>query len=153
MDIGAKRILPDENGVRIAELTEQSYREKLWDHRPLTDFWRVGRGIARKLESRGLFTMGDIARQSIQDEDALYDLFGINAELLIDHAWGAEPCTMQAIKAYRPEASSFGSGQVLPCAYSAGKSAAGPDRNGGRARAFATGKASCDGFHFPEYRL
>ena len=121
MDIGAKRILLDKNGVRIAELTEQSYREKLWDHRPLTDFWRVGRGIARKLESRGLFTMGDIARQSIQDEDALYDLFGINAELLIDHAWGAEPCTMQAIKAYRPEASSFGSGQVLPCTYSAEK--------------------------------
>ena len=121
MDIGAKRIPPDENGVRIAELTERSYREKLWEHRPLTDFWRVGRGIARKLEARGLFTMGDIARQSIQDEDALYDLFGVNAELLIDHAWGVEPCTIEAIKSYRPDANSFGSGQVLPCPYSAEK--------------------------------
>jgi len=121
MDMMAKRVPPDENGVRIAQLDERSYRALLWEHRPLTDFWRVGRGIARKLEARGLFTMGDIARQSIQDEDALYDLFGVNAELLIDHAWGVEPCTIEAIKAYRPDANSFGSGQVLPCPYSAEK--------------------------------
>lgn len=121
MDIGAKRISPDENGVRIAELTERVYRERLWTHRPLTDFWRVGHGIACKLEARGLFTMGDIARQSIRDEDALYDLFGVNAELLIDHAWGVEPCTIEEIKAYRPDTTSFGSGQVLSCPYSAEK--------------------------------
>ena len=118
MDIWAKHIEPDENGVRIAELDEMSYRRRLWDHRPLTDFWRVGRGYARKLEAHGMFTMGDVARQSVQDEDVLYDLFGVSAELLIDHAWGWEPCTIADIKAYRPESSSLGSGQVLTCPYS-----------------------------------
>lgn len=121
MDVVAKRIAADENGVRIAALTEQSYRETLWDHRPLTDFWRVGRNTAKKLEARGLLTMGDVARLSVQDEDALYDLFGVNAELLIDHAWGLESCTMEAIKAYRSDVNSLGSGQVLPCGYAADK--------------------------------
>ena len=121
MDVWAKHIEPDENGVRIAELDEMSYRRQLWDHRPLTDFWRVGRGYARKLEEHGMFTMGDVARQSVRDEDVLYDLFGINAELLIDHAWGWESCTIADIKAYKSESSSIGSGQVLSCAYSFGK--------------------------------
>ena len=121
MDIWAKHIEPDENGVRIAELDEMSYRRQLWDHRPLTDFWRVGRGYARKLEVHGMFTMGDVARQFVWDEDVLYDLFGVNAELLIDHAWGWEPCAIADIKAYRPDSSSIGSGQVLSCAYSFGK--------------------------------
>ena len=121
MDIWAKHIEPDENGVRIAELDEMSYRRQLWDHRPLTDFWRVGRGYARKLEVHGMFTMGDVARQSVRDEDVLYDLFGVNAELLIDHAWGWEPCAIADIKAYRPDSSSIGSGQVLSCPYSFGK--------------------------------
>lgn len=123
MDIEAKHIPPDENGVRIAELDEQSYRQKLWDHRPLTDFWRVGRGYAKKLEGLGLYTMGDIARCSLGkrgdffNEDTLYDAFGVNAELLIDHAWGWEPCTLPYIKAYKPEASSSGAGQVLDRPY------------------------------------
>ena len=123
MDIGAKRIPADENGVRIAELDEISYRQQLWGHRPLTDFWRVGRGYAKKLEECGLFTMGDIARCSLgkptdyHNEDLLYRLFGVNAELLIDHAWGWEPCTIADIKAYRPQCSSVGSGQVLQCPY------------------------------------
>ena len=124
MDIGAKHIQPDENGVRIAELDEISYRRQLWEHRPLTDFWRVGRGYAKKLEEHGMFTMGDIARCSIgkdtdfHNEELLYKLFGINAELLIDHAWGWEPCTIADIKAYKPENNSMGSGQVLHCPYS-----------------------------------
>ena len=117
MDIVAKRTEPDEYGVRIAELDEMSYREKLWTHRPLTDFWRVGRGYARKLEQHGIFTMGDIARCSIHNEQLFYKLFGVNAELLIDHAWGWEPATISDIKAYRPAANSLGSGQVLHCAY------------------------------------
>ena len=123
MDIEAKHIPPDENGVRIAELDEMSYRRLLWSHRPLTDFWRVGRGYARKLEERGLFTMGDIARCSLgkptdyYNEDLLYNMFGVNAELLIDHAWGWEPCTIADIKAYKPQSSSVGSGQVLQCPY------------------------------------
>ena len=123
MDIGAKHIQPDENGVRIAVLDEMSYRRLLWEHRPLTDFWRVGRGYAKKLEDNGLFTMGDIARCSIgkdtdyHNEELLYKLFGINAELLIDHAWGWEPCTIADIKAYKPENNSMGSGQVLHCPY------------------------------------
>ena len=121
MDVWAKHIEPDENGVRIAELDEMSYRRQLWNHRPLTDFWRVGRGYARKLEEHGMFTMGDVARQSVRDEDVLYDLFGVNAELLIDHAWGWEPCAIADIKAYRPDSSSIGSGQVLSCPYSFGK--------------------------------
>ena len=123
MDIVAKHIPADENGVRIAELDEMSYRRKLWDHKPLTDFWRVGKGYAKKLEENYMFTMGDIARCSIggpydtQNDDLLYKLFGVNAELLIDHAWGYEPCTMEHIKAYKPESNSIGSGQVLHEAY------------------------------------
>ncbi len=124
MDIVAKHIEPDENGVRIAQLDEMSYRRLLWDHQPLTDFWRVGKGYEKKLKENGLFTMGDIARCSLggpedfYNEDLLYQLFGINAELLIDHAWGWEPCTIADIKSYKPSSSSVGSGQVLPCAYS-----------------------------------
>lgn len=123
MDIVAKHIEPDKNGVRIAELDEMSYRRQLWSHRPLTDFWRIGRGYAKKLEEHGIYTMGDIARCSIgkpnerYNEDLLYTLFGINAELLIDHAWGYEPCTMDLIKAYKPEKNSISSGQVLSCPY------------------------------------
>lgn len=117
MDIGAKRIAPDKNGVRIAELDEMSYRRQLWTHRPLTDFWRVGKGYAKKLEANGMFTMGDVARCSMRDEKRLYKLFGINAELLVDHAWGWEPCTIADIKAYKPESNSIGSGQVLQYPY------------------------------------
>lgn len=124
MDIVAKRMPPDKNGARIAELDELSYRKLLWGHRPLTDFWRVGRGYARKLEANGMFTMGDVACCSIgkpedyQNEALLYKLFGVNAELLIDHAWGWEPCTIADIKAYKPETNSLGAGQVLHCPYS-----------------------------------
>ncbi len=123
MDIVAKRVEADKDGVRIAELDEMSYRRLLWDHRPLTDFWRVGKGYSRTLESHGLYTMGDIARCSLgkttdrYNEDLLYKLFGVNAELLIDHAWGWEPCTIKEIKAYKPESNSIGSGQVLHCPY------------------------------------
>ena len=119
MDITAKHIPAGENGVRIAELDEMSYRRTLWSHRPLTDFWRVGPGTAKKLEAHGLYTMGDVARCSIgkpgyfHNEDLLYKLFGVNAELLIDHAWGWEPCTIADIRAYKPESNSVGSGQVL----------------------------------------
>ena len=118
MDIEAKHIPPDKDGVRIALLDEKSYRQKLWDHRPLTDFWRVGKGYAKKLEARGIYTMGDIARVSLHSEELLYELFGVNAELLIDHAWGWEPCTIADIKAYKPQSSSVGSGQVLHHPYS-----------------------------------
>ena len=118
MDIWAKRVQPDADGVRIAGLDEMSYRRNLWEHRPLTDFWRVGNGYAKKLEAHGMFTMGDIARRSLTDEDLLYKLFGVNAELLIDHAWGWEPVTMADVKAYQPESKSIGSGQVLQCPYS-----------------------------------
>lgn len=118
MDIVAKHVPADEDGVRIAELDEMSYRRTLWEHRPLTDFWRVGAGYRRKLEDHGLYTMGDIAKCSVgtgslYNEDLLYRMFGINAELLIDHAWGWEPCTIADIKAYRPQSNSVGSGQVL----------------------------------------
>ncbi|MCQ2462630.1 MAG: DNA methylase, partial [Clostridia bacterium] len=123
MDIEAKHIQPDNNGVRIAELDEMSYRKKLWNHRPLTDFWRVGRGYAKKLEENGMYTMGDIALCSTADKsakinaDLLYRLFGVNAELLIDHAWGYEPCTIADIKSFRPETNSISTGQVLQCPY------------------------------------
>lgn len=119
MDIKAKKMLPDKDGVRIAELDEMSYRRELWAHTPLTDFWRVGRGTANKLEANGLYTMGDIARYSLSNfgEEKLYQLFGVNAELLIDHAWGWEPCTITDVKAYEPENKSIGSGQVLHCPY------------------------------------
>lgn len=119
MDIVAKHMPADKDGVRVAELNEMSYRRLLWDHRPLTDFWRVGRGYAKKLEHAGLMTMGDIARCSVgrasdyYNEDLLYRMFGVNAELLIDHAWGWEPCTIADIKAYKPAGHSLSSGQVL----------------------------------------
>ena len=127
MDIVAKHIDPDENGVRIAQLDEMSYRRLLWDHRPLTDFWRIGPGYQRKLEKNGLFTMGDVARCSVgkpgefHNEELLYKLFGVNAELLIDHAWGWESCTIRDIKSYRPQSNSLSSGQVLHCPYTAEK--------------------------------
>ncbi len=124
MDIVAKRVEPDADGVRIAELDETTYRRMLWTHRPITDFWRVGRGYARKLEAHGMYTMGDVARCSLggseqfYNEELLYKLFGMNAELLIDHAWGFESCTIADIKAYKPKSNSIGSGQVLKCPYS-----------------------------------
>lgn len=127
MDIVAKKIPPDKDGVRIAELDEMSYRKLLWNHVPLTDFWRLGKGYAKKLTENGLYTMGDIARCSLgkpndyHNEEFLYKLFGINAELLIDHAWGWEPTTIAQIKAYKPQKNSIGSGQVLHCAYTADK--------------------------------
>lgn len=117
MDIVAKHMPADKDGVRIAELDEMSYREKLWSHRPITDFWRIGRGIAAKLERHGIYTMGDVALQSERNEELLYRMFGVNAELLIDHAWGWEPCTMEAIKQYKPAANSLSQGQVLQCPY------------------------------------
>ena len=125
LDIVAKHVKPDRNGVRIAKLDEMSYRRLLWNYRPLTDFWRVGRGYQKRLEENGLYTMGDIARCSLggarefHNEELLYRLFGINAELLIDHAWGWEPVTMEQIKAYRPQVNSISSGQVLHCPYDA----------------------------------
>ena len=123
MDIVAKHVEADDDGVRIAALDEASYRRTLWNHRPLTDFWRVGHGYTRTLEAHGLYTMGDIARcsvgrpQAFHNEELLYKLFGVNAELLIDHAWGWEPCTISDIKAYKPETNSISSGQVLQCPY------------------------------------
>lgn len=123
MDVEAKHIEPDEHGVRIAQLDEKSYRRNLWTHQPITDFWRVGPGYARKLAQAGIYTMGDVARCSIgregdyYNEELLYKLFGVNAELLIDHAWGWEPCTIAQIKSYRPASNSLGSGQVLSCPY------------------------------------
>ena len=116
MDIVAKHVKPDKNGVRIAGLDEMTYRKLLWNHRPLTDFWRVGKGYSKKLEAHRIFTMGDIARVSLENEDFLYKLFGINAELLIDHSWGYEPVTIEFIKAYKPIVNSISSGQVLHCA-------------------------------------
>ena len=121
MDIVAKKMPPDKDGVRIAELDEMSYRRQLWDYRPITKFWRVGKGIAQKLAQHGIETMGQVARQSELSEELLYKLFGVNAELLIDHAWGWEPCTMEAVKAYRPETNSYSSGQVLQEPYDARK--------------------------------
>lgn len=124
MDVEAKKILPDENGVRIAELDEISYRKKLWDHKPITDFWRVGAGYAERLAAQGLRTMGDIARCSLgsqsdyYNEELLFKIFGVNAELLIDHAWGYEPCTIKDVKAYKPSVNSLSSGQVLQEPYS-----------------------------------
>ena len=124
MDIMAKRMKPDKHGARIAQLDEMEYRRQLWDHRPLTDFWRIGKGYVKRLEKIGLYTMGDVARCSLgnsndfHNEELLYRTFGVNAELLIDHAWGIEPCTIADIKAYRPSANSISSGQVLHCPYS-----------------------------------
>ena len=127
MDIMAKHIEPEKSGARIAQLDEMSYRRQLWSHRPISDFWRVGKGISRKLEENGIYTMGDVARCSVggprdfYNEDLLYRLFGVNAELLIDHAWGWEPCTMEYIKAYKPQTNSISTGQVLTCPYTAEK--------------------------------
>ena len=127
MDIKAKHVEPDEDGVRIAELDEMAFRREMWSHRPLTSFWQVGRGIAERLETcrlndgRGIYTMGDLARVSIKRYDDLYKMFGINAEILIDHAWGYEPCTIAEIKKYKPKSNSIGGGQVLSCAYTADK--------------------------------
>ncbi len=117
MDIVAKHIPADKDGVRIGELNEMSYRQQLWDHKPLTSFWRIGRGIADRLSQYGIDTMGKIARMSLHNEELLYKLFGVNAELIIDHAWGYEPCTIDMVKAYKPENNSFSSGQVLQSAY------------------------------------
>lgn len=121
MDIVAKKMPADKDGVRIAQLNEMSYRRDLWHHTPLTDFWRVGHGIARRLAPYGIYTMGDIARFSLSHEGLLYKIFGVNAELLIDHAWGWEPVTMEMVKAYRPQSHSVSTGQVLTCAYPADK--------------------------------
>ena len=117
MDIVAKHVEPNKNGVRIAGLDELTYRKLLWNHRPLTDFWRVGKGYSNRLEEHRIYTMGDIARTSLNNEDLLYKLFGVNAELLIDHAWGYEPCTIKQIKSYKPSTNSICSGQVLHCPY------------------------------------
>ncbi len=118
MDMVAKHSKPNADGVRIAELDEMRYRKLLWHHRPLTSFWRIGEGIAKRLEANGMYTMGDIARTSIYNEKLLFWLFGVDAELLIDHAWGIEPCTMEDIKQYKPSTNSIGSGQVMPLPYS-----------------------------------
>ncbi|MBQ7677795.1 MAG: DNA methylase [Lachnospiraceae bacterium] len=121
MDIVAKKAVPDENGVRIAELDEASYRRILWDHQPITDFWQVSRGTQRRLAAYSMFTMGDIAVRSLVDEETLYKIFGVNAEIVIDHAWGIEKCSMQDIKAFKPQANSVSEGQVLPRAYAYGE--------------------------------
>ena len=117
MDIVAKHAKPNKNGVRIAYLDEMSYRKLLWNHTPITDFWRVGKGYAKRLEKYRIFTMGDIARMSIENEELLYKLFGVNAELLIDHSWGWEPCTIKQVKSYKPTSNSISLGQVLHCPY------------------------------------
>lgn len=117
MDIVAKHIPADKDGVRIAELDEMKYRQLLWDHKPLTSFWRIGRGLEKRLNDNGMYTMGDVARRSLENEDSLYKIFGINAELIIDHAWGWEPVGIKDIKGYKTSNKSFGEGQVLPCPY------------------------------------
>lgn len=117
MDITAKHAKPDKDGVRIAELNEDSFRYLLWDHRPLTDFWMTGPGTAKALERLGIYTMGELARYSLHDQELLYHEFGVDAELLIDHAWGLEPCSMKEIKAYKPSSNSISEGQVLACPY------------------------------------
>lgn len=117
MDITAKHAAPDKNGVRIAELDEESFRYLLWDHKPLTDFWMTGPGTVKRLEKRGIHTMGELAYFSTVNQDILYKEFGVDAELLIDHAWGLEPCGMKEIKAYRPSTNSISEGQVLSCPY------------------------------------
>ena len=117
MDITAKHMKPNKFGVRMARLDEKSYKEQLWNHRPLTDFWRVGKGYEKKLEQNNMFTMGDVARMSLNNEDLLFKLFGVNAEFLIDHAWGYEPCTISEAKNYKPTSNSISQGQVLHCPY------------------------------------
>lgn len=121
MDIEAKHVNENKDGVRIAYLDEMLYRKKLWNHKPLTDFWRVGKGYCKKLEENKIYTMGDVARTSLNNEELLYKLFGVNAETLIDHAWGYEPCTMKDIKSYKPMSNSISSGQVLHCPYNFNK--------------------------------
>lgn len=117
MDITAKKMMPNEYGVRMAYLDEDMYKEKLWNHRPLTDFWRVGKGYSKKLEENNMFTMGDVARKSLENEDLLFKLFGVNAEFLIDHAWGYEPCSIKDVKEYTPSLKTISIGQVLHCSY------------------------------------
>ena len=117
MDIGAKHIKPDKHGVRIAELDEMNFRKKLWSHTPITDFWRIGKGYAKRLAEHGMYTMGDVARCSVNNEELLYKLFGVNAELLIDHSWGWESATIKSIKECKPKTKSLSSGQVLHCPY------------------------------------
>lgn len=117
MDIVAKHKDPDENGARIAELNETTYKKELWSHEPITDFWRIGKGISNRLKKNGMYTMGDVAKKSIEDEDLLYKMFGINAEILIDHAWGYEPCTIKDVKSYKPTSTSLSEGQVLHTPY------------------------------------
>ncbi|HAG14513.1 MAG TPA: DNA methylase [Ruminococcus sp.] len=121
MDIVAKKMPPDQDGVRIAELDEMAYRQQLWGHQPITDFWRIGSGTARRLEKEHIYTMGDLARFSEFGEDRLFQIFGVHAELLIDHAWGYEPCRMSAIKQYQPQKHSLSQGQVLSAPYGFGK--------------------------------
>lgn len=121
MDILAKHIPADKDGVRIAEINEQIFREKLWAHKPITNFWQVGAGLSQRLESMGLYTMGDVARASVHFPEQLYKAFGVNAEILIDHAWGYEPCSIKDIKKFKPKSNSLGSGQVLSSAYSKNK--------------------------------
>ena len=118
MDITAKKMPADKDGVRVAELDEFSFREKLWDHQPLTDFWQIGPGIAARLARMGIHTMGDLARLSLENEEVFFREFGVDAEILIDHAWGIESCGMEQIKAYKPSTKSLANGQVLPRAYS-----------------------------------
>ena len=142
MDIVAKHIPADSDGVRIAELDEMSYRRQLWDHRPLTDFWRIGRGIAKRLEQNEIYTMGMLARQSVQNEEKLYKMFGVNAELIIDHAWGWEPVSIKHIKQYRPETNSLSSSQVLQEPYTYDK-----------ARIIAQEMADAVALHLVEKRL
>ena len=144
MDIVAKKMPADKDGVRIAELDEMSYRRELWDYRPITKFWRVGRGIAEKLALYGIDTMGKLARMSVQNEETLYKLFGVNAELLIDHAWGWEPCTMEAVKAYRPETNSWG---WEPCTMEAVK-AYRPETN-----SFSSGQVLQEPYNFKKARV
>lgn len=117
MDITAKKMKPNKYGVRMARLDEKLYKEQLWNHTPITDFWRVGNGYAKKLNDNGMFTMGDVARKSLENEDLLFKLFGVNAEFLIDHAWGYEPCTIEQAKSYKPSSNSISQGQVLHCPY------------------------------------
>ena len=143
MDITAKHAAPDKDGVRIAGLNEESFRYLLWDHKPLTDFWQVGPGTVRRLEKHGIHTMGELARASLYSEDMLYREFGVDAEILIDHAWGIEPCGMKEINAYRPESNSICEGQVLSCPYDYEKNAAHRPGNDGQPGLPADGQGSC----------
>ena len=147
MDIVAKHIPADKDGVRIAELDEQSYRYLLWNHRPLTDFWMTGSGTVKRLEAHGIYTMGDLARFSIHEEDRLYEIFGVDAEILIDHAWGYEPCGMEQIKSYKPSTNSISEGQVLTCPYPNDKAKLRRPGDGGDLDVSPYRKEAGDGIH------